>query len=327
MKIKIVVVVSLLLAVAVGFGCVASADMDFHPFFLWNTAYSHLMRADGKDTSETLTFTQASNPTQRWQASYTGAKDMSQSIILPSYEDFLSFPAGAKVTIRYRVLSNRDFIGLDSSSAEIQFVSREGAGSLFSIRQKLDFVSSSPTDGSKLHRDFELVIENTSTLTLYFNHVRIHCTSFAGYTGTLGIENLRYHVWTETEKASYSQIEAINNQTKTVTEGWTQGEVSPPAGSQTMDDYASQEDALLESQQSGLDAANKSFSDTLTSIKQYQGAFLGVASMITDFVGASVPMQFLFYTSMSLGLCGFVIGLGSLLSRAIREHSRRGGGS
>ena len=327
MKIKIVVVVSLLLAVAVGFGCVASADMDFHPFFLWNTAYSHLMRADGKDTSETLTFTQASNPTQRWQASYTGAKDKSQSIILPSYEDFLSFPAGAKVTIRYRVLSNRDFIGLDSSSAEIQFVSREGAGSLFSIRQKLDFVSSSPTDGSKLHRDFELVIENTSTLTLYFNHVRIHCTSFAGYTGTLGIENLRYHVWTETEKASYSQIEAINNQTKTVTEGWTQGEVSPPAGSQTMDDYASQEDALLESQQSGLDAANKSFSDTLTSIKQYQGAFLGVASMITDFVGASVPMQFLFYTSMSLGLCGFVIGLGSLLSRAIREHSRRGGGS
>ena len=112
-----------------------------------------------------------------------------------------------------------------------------------------------------------------------------------------------------------------------MTEGWTQGEVSPPAGSQTMDDYASQEDALLESQQSGLDAANKSFSDTLTSIKQYQGAFLGVASMITDFVGASVPMQFLFYTSMSLGLCGFVIGLGSLLSRAIREHSRRGGGS
>lgn len=320
MKNKILIVLSLLLALSVAFSCVASADMDFHPFFLWNTPYSHLMRADGKDTSETLTFTQSSNPTQRWHASYTGAKDMSQSLILPSYEDFLSFPAGAKVTIRYRVLSNRDFIGLDSSSAEIQFVSREGSGNLFSIRQKLDFVSSAPTDGSKLYRDFELVIENTSTLTLYFNHVRIHCTSSAGYTGTLGIENLRYHVWTEAEKASASQVDAINKQTETITEGWTQSEVDPPPGADKMEDYSQQESELLDGQQSGLESGKQSFSQTLTDIYFYQGAFLGIASFFMSLVNASPAMTFIVYTSLSLGLCSFILSLGMMIVRSARDR-------
>ncbi len=320
MKNKILIVLSLLLVLSIAFGCIASADMEYHAAFLWNTAYSHLITADGKASSETITFTQDSNATQRWWTTYTAAKDMWQSMILPSYNDFLSFPAGAKVTIKYRVLSSKNFEGLSSSASEFDFVSREGSGSLFHIKQTLDFASTAPTDGTKNYRDFEVVIENTSTLTLYFNHVKIHCVSAAGYTGTIGVENLRYHVWTEAEKASASQVDAINKQTETITEGWTQSDVDPPPGADKMEDYSQQESELLDGQQSGLESGKQSFSQTLTDIYFYQGAFLGIASFFMSLVNASPAMTFIVYTSLSLGLCSFILSLGMMIVRSARDR-------
>lgn len=320
MKNKILIVLSLLLSLSIAFGCIASADMEYRPAFAYDTEYSHLITTDGDDrASETISFSMKYSPDQGWAAIYTKAKDMWQSMILPSYDDFLIFSAGARITFKYRVYSSVAFAGLNPATAEFDFVARNGSnGSLFHTRQALNFSEVSSADPN--WRDYEITIENNSMLDLRLNHVKIHCTSTAGYSGTIGVYNLRYHVWTETEKANASQVDAINKQTETITEGWTQSEVDPPPGADKMEDYSQQESELLDGQQSGLESGKQSFSQTLTDIYFYQGAFLGIASFFMSLVNASPALTFIVYTSLSLGLCSFILSLGMMIVRSARDR-------
>lgn len=333
---KKIIAVAVCLVCVVGMCCVASADTYvYKPVLQYGVEY--------KITSGLAVWLQSFSsddlyPFYFGDDFYPGVSSFVVGISpLTSSDYIITFPSGARVTFKYRIYStNFEFLTVTGISNWFDFVNKTGSsGSTVHSYKFVSYRDPVATKDGISYCDFEVTIDNESADMLYFTGFRVGVTSYVSdwtFTGSIGCSDLRYHIWTESEKASAAQVDAINDQTKTITEGWVQGEVTPPVGSETIDDYSQQESALLDSQQSGLEAADKSFSDTLNSLLQYQAAFLGVASMIGNFVTASGAMQFLIYTSMSLGLCGFVIGLGVYLSRSAREREnaktnkrRRGG--
>lgn len=333
MKNKILVVLSLLLVVAVGFGCMVSADTyEYKPVFQYGVEYKVSWSVGDSSGSWLQSFSSSDlYPFYFWGDYSSGVSRFTLGISpQDSTQYIIAFGAGQRVTFKYRVYATR-FELLNASGIQnwFDFVNRTGSsGSTVHTYNYMSYGEPVSAAG-KFYRDFEVTIDNESAEMLYFIGFRLGVTSYNSewtYSGNIGCAELRYHIWTDAEIINSKQTEAINKQTQTITEGWTQEAVDAPEGSESLDDYSSQESALLDSQQSGLEAGKKSFSDTLNSFLQYQGAFLGVASMIGNFVNVSGGMQFLIYTSMSLGLCGFVIGLGSYLARAIHERSSRGAG-
>lgn len=334
MKNKILVVLSLLLVVAVGFSCMASAEEAFtyKPVFQYLHDYKVSWSAGSSSGSWLQSFQSSDTYPFYWHGDFSGG--VPRFTIGISEQDptdyIIAFAAGSRVTFKYRIYCS-DFSSLNQSGLQnwFDFVNKNGTGG--SVKHTYNYVSygNVASSAGANFRDYEVTFDNESAEMLYFTGFRIGVTSYASdfsFAGYIGCMDLRYHIWTDAEilNSNYTdainkQTDAINKQTDTVTNGWTQEAVDAPVGSETMDDYSQQEAALLDSQQSGLEAGKKSFSDTLNSFLQYQGAFLGVASMIGSIATASGAMQFLIYTSMSLGMCGFVIGLGSLLTRATRE--------
>lgn len=333
MKNKILVVLSLLLVVAVGFGCMVSADTyEYKPVFQYGVEYKVSWSAGDSSGSWLQSFSSSDLYPYYFWGDYSSGVSRFTLGISPqdSSQYIIAFGAGQRVTFKYRIYATR-FELLNASGIQnwFDFVNRTGSsGSTVHTYNYMSYGEPVSAAG-KFYRDFEVTIDNESAEMLYFIGFRVGVTSYNSewtYSGNIGCAELRYHIWTDAEIINSKQTEAINKQTQTITEGWTQEAVDAPAGSESLDDYSSQESALLDSQQSGLEAGKKSFSDTLNSFLQYQGAFLGVASMIGKFASSSGAMQFLIYTSMSLGLCGFVIGLGSYLARATHERSSRGAG-
>ncbi len=327
MKNKILVVLSLLLVVAVGFSCMASADTyEYKPVFQYGVEYKVSWSA-GDTTGSWLQSFSSSDlyPFYFWGNYSSGVSRFTLGIAPQNSSDYIiAFGAGQRVTFKYRIYATR-FELLNASGIQNWFDFVNKTGSAGSTVHTYNYVTyGDPVSAAgKFYRDFEVTFDNESADMLYFIGFRIGVTSYNSewsYSGNIGCSDLRYHIWTDAEIINSKQTEAINKQTDTITGGWTQEAVDAPAGSETMDDYSQQETALLDSQQSGLEAGKKSFSDTLNSFLQYQGAFLGVASMIGKFASSSGAMQFLIGTSMSLGLCGFVIGLGAFLTRATRER-------
>ena len=335
MKNKILVVLSLLLVVAVGFGCMASAEEAFtyKPVFQYLHDYKITWSAGAASGSWLQSFQSSDTYPFYWHGDFSsGVSKFTLGISEQTSTDYIiAFAAGSRVTFKYRIYCS-DFAALNQSGLQnwFDFVNKNGTGG--SVKHTYNYVSygNVASSAGADFRDYEVTFDNESAEMLYFTGFRIGVTSYnsnLSFAGYIGCMDLRYHIWTDAEilNSNYTdainkQTDAINKQTDTVTNGWTQEAVDAPAGSETMDDYSQQESALLDSQQSGLEAGKKSFSDTLNSFLQYQGAFLGVASMIGNFVNVSGGMQFLIYTSMSLGLCGFVIGLGAFLTRATRER-------
>ena len=326
MKNKILVMLSLLLVVAVGFSCMASADTyEYKPVFQYGVEYKVSWSAGGSSGSWLQSFSSSDLYPFYFWGDYSSGVDRFTLGISPqkSTDYIIAFGAGQRVTFKYRIYATRfELLNAPKLQNWFDFVNRTGnSGSTVHTYNFMSYGEPVSAAG-KFYRDFEVTFDNESAEMLYFTGFRVGVTSYDSewsYSGNIGCSDLRYHIWTDAEIINSKQTDAINKQTDTITEGWTQEAVDAPAGSETMDDYSQQEAALLDSQQSGLEAGKKSFSDTLNSFLQYQGAFLGVASMIGSLATASGAMQFLIYTSMSLGLCGFVIGLGSLLTRATRE--------
>ena len=326
MKNKILVMLSLLLVVAVGFSCMASADTyEYKPVFQYGVEYKVSWSAGGSSGSWLQSFSSSDLYPFYFWGDYSSGVDRFKLGIYPqkSTDYIIAFGAGQRVTFKYRIYATRfELLNAPKLQNWFDFVNRTGnSGSTVHTYNFMSYGEPVSAAG-KFYRDFEVTIDNESAEMLYFIGFRLGVTSYDSewsYSGNIGCAELRYHIWTDAEIINSKQTDAINKQTDTITEGWTQEAVDAPVGSETMDDYSQQEAALLDSQQSGLEAGKKSFSDTLNSFLQYQGAFLGVASMIGSLATASGAMQFLIYTSMSLGLCGFVIGLGSLLTRATRE--------
>lgn len=340
MKNKILVVLSLLLVVAVGFGCMASAEEAFtyKPVFQYLHDYKITWSAGGASGSWLQSFQSSDTYPFYWHGDFSsGVSKFTLGISEQTSTDYIiAFAAGSRVTFKYRIYCS-DFAALNQSGLQnwFDFVNKNGTGG--SVKHTYNYVSygNVASSAGADFRDYEVTFDNESAEMLYFTGFRIGVTSYnsnLSFAGYIGCMDLRYHIWTDAEilNSNYTdainkQTDAINKQTDTVTNGWTQEAVEAPAGSETMDDYSQQESELLDGQQSGLDTAKQFFADTLTSIKQYQGAFFGVSSFLFALIISSPVISFLFYTSLSLGLCGFVLGIGSDISRTLHERSERAG--
>lgn len=115
--------------------------------------------------------------------------------------------------------------------------------------------------------------------------------------------------------------DAIDRQTQELTEGWVPSP-STPAGSGAITDYEDAEQALLQSQQGGVDAAGSLFDSLGSNLLRFKNGF----GFITALFGRIVDntwISTILYSSLALGIVAFLLNITPSL---IRKFTNRGDG-
>ena len=316
---KKIIAVAVCLVCVVGMCAFASADTSaFNYGRLLNYGEKYIDSFHDGDLATvdvTYTFDLTSSANQRvWNVS-KGIGPFWSNFHKPDFSSLLTLTSGSRVTFKFTVFSGKGFSDLKYCTFVI-FWMQQGT-------QVRNAVALDYSQAEKFSFDVILTFTNNTTFSWDLKSFGFEVSTHAG---SFGFENFGFHIWSSAEITNQEQVDAINKQTDKITGGWVQGDVTPPAGSDKVDDFGSQESALLDGQADGLAAGKQSFADTLTSIQQYQGAFLAVSKMIMDFVTMSPAFSFIFYTSLSLGLCCFVLCLGQMIARSTHERAGKGKG-